>query len=212
MNIRENIHRVYEKYAKNFNEKIASLTLYNESYNYLLNFIRNGSAVLDLACGPGNVSSTIKTVKPRLAITCVDISEEMIAIAKTRIPSARCFVGDICEVTFQNEFDCVICAFAIPYLDLMETGALFEKINQSMKNEGVFYISFMEGSKKGFEKTSFTGNDELFIYYHPQKAVLELLNQSSLSVIKTFEVDYHEMDGTITKEIIYIGKKNANLP
>ncbi len=63
----------------------------------------------------------------------------------------------------------------------------------------------MEGTKESFEKQSFTDNDKLFIYHHPEEAVLEILDQQFLSVIKKFEIDYHEQDGTITNEIIYIG-------
>jgi len=206
--IKENIQKMYEKYAKIFDEKIASLAIYNDSYNYLLNCIQDDSVILDLACGPGNVSFYIKKYKPALSITGVDISEEMIGIAKNRIPDGKFFVRDICEIEFKNEFDWAVCAFAIPYLDLEAADHLVKKINQSMRSNGIFYISFMEGSKNGFEKTSFTGNDELFVYYHPKEAVLKILEQQSLSVIKNFEIDYHEMDGTITKEIIYIGEKS----
>jgi len=68
----------------------------------------------------------------------------------------------------------------------------------------------MEGTRQGFEKQSFTDNDELFIYYHPKEAVLEILDQQFLSVTKKFEIDYHEQDGTITNEIIYIGNLSHN--
>lgn len=205
--IKENIQKMYKKYAGKFDEKIASLTIYNDSYNYLLTLLQEDSVILDLACGPGNVSSYIKKYKPGLSITGVDISEEMIGIAKSRIKDGRFLVKDICEVEFQDYFDCVICAFAIPYLDLGEIDHLAKIINRSMRSTAIFYISFMEGEKKGFEKTSFTGNDELFVYYHPKESVFELLQQASLSVIKEFEIDYPEMDGSTTKEIIYIGER-----
>lgn len=58
--ITENIQMVYEKYAKEFDEKIASLTIYDESYDYLLSCIQEDAVILDLACGPGNVSSYMK--------------------------------------------------------------------------------------------------------------------------------------------------------
>ncbi len=209
--IKENIKSVYEKYAREFDEKIACLEIYNESYDYLLNKIKADSAILDLACGPGNVSYYLKKHLPGLAITGVDISAEMIEIAKGRIQDGRFIVKDICEVKFKTKFDCVICAFAIPYLNLQETAHVAINIGQSLNSNGHFYLSFIEGTKKGLEKQSFTDNDELFIYCHPQKAVLEILEQQFLSVIKEFEIDYHEQDGTITREIIYIGTLSHNI-
>jgi len=67
--IKENIKSVYEKYAKEFDEKIACLEIYNESYDFLLKKIQDGAAVLDLACGPGNVSHYLKQCKSDLRIT-----------------------------------------------------------------------------------------------------------------------------------------------
>ena len=208
--IKENIKSVYKKYANEFNKKIASLEIYNESYDYLLNRIKDNSAILDLACGPGNVSYYLKKYMPGLAITGVDISEEMIDLAKRRIQDGKFIVKDICEVNFKTKFDCVICAFAIPYLNLQETAHVTRIISQSLNSNGHFYLSFMEGTKEGFEKQSFTDNDDLFIYYHTEESVLEIIDQQFLSVIKKFKIDYHEQDGTITNEIIYIGALSHN--
>lgn len=206
--VKENIKGVYKKYAKEFDEKIGSLTIYNESYDYLLNHIEDGASILDLACGPGNVSYYLKNKKPGLSITGVDISEEIIDIAKRKIQDGEFIVKDICEVKFETKFDCVVCAFAIPYLNLGETDHVAKTISRSLKSNGLFYISFIEGSKEGYEKTSFTENDKLFVYHHPQKAIFNILDKHALSVIKKFEIDYHEEDGTITDEVIYVGNKS----
>jgi predicted TPR repeat methyltransferase len=203
--IKEKIKRVYKKYATGFDEKIASLEIYNESYDFLLKKIQDGAAILDLACGPGNVSHYLKRHKPGLKITGVDISEEMIDIAQTRIQDGKFIARDICEVEFSAKFDCVICAFGIPYLDLNETAKVFKIISKSLYDNGHFYISYIEGSKQDFAKQSFTDNEELFIFRHPEIDILEILDQQALSVIKRFDIDYHEKDGTIIKEIIYIG-------
>ena len=208
--IKENIKSVYKKYAKEFDENIASLEIYDESYNCLLGKIHENSTVLDLACGPGNVSYYLKKHIPDLEITGVDISEEMIDIAKRRIQDGRFIVKDICDISFKTKFDCVVCAFAIPFLNLQETAHVISTVRQSLKSNGYFYLSFMEGSKEGFEKQSFTHNDELFIYYHPEASVLKIIDQQFLSVIKKFEIDYHEQDGTITNEIVFIGTLSHN--
>ena len=205
--IKANIKRVYRKYAKEFDENIASLEIYNASYDYLLEKIQDGAAVLDLACGPGNVSFYLKRYKPDLSITGVDISEEMIERAKARIKDGKFILKDICEIGFDSQFDCVICAFGIPYLDLEATAHVMKTIKKSLKQDGHYYISYIEGIEQGYAKQSFTDNDELFIFSHPEEAVLEILDQQALSVIKRFEIDYHEKDGSITTEILYIGNK-----
>jgi ubiquinone/menaquinone biosynthesis C-methylase UbiE len=205
--VKKNIKQVYNKYAREFDQKIASLTLYDASYDFLLNLIPDDGSILDLGCGPGNVSAYLKIKKPHLSITGIDISEEMVAIAREKLSDGQFMVKDICETRFGVQFDCAICAFAIPYLNLDEAGRVVANIRRSLRDNGIFYISFMDGQRQGYEKTSFTENDELFIYFHPRKAVMHILAEQDLSVTKTFEIDYPEMDGSITAEIIYIGKK-----
>lgn len=207
--IKENIKNVYKKYANSFDEKIAPLDIYNEAYDFLIERLQNDSSILDLGCGPGNVSAYLKRYKPELSITGVDISEEMIDIAKTGIQDGTFIVGDIFDVTPNTQFHCVVCAFAIPYLSLLEVERLAKIISQRLTLHGMFFISFMDGNTEGFEKTSFTGNDELFVYYHPRQLIYEILHKQSLSVAKTFEVDYPEEDGSITKDIVYIGNKTV---
>jgi ubiquinone/menaquinone biosynthesis C-methylase UbiE len=203
-----NIRYFYKTYAKAYDEKIASLEIYQESYDFLLNKIQDGASILDLACGPGNVSHYFAQHRSGLKITGVDIAEEMIEIARRRIQQGVFVVKDICEVHFETTFDCVVCAFGIPYLDLSETAHVAQCISTCLKPNGYFYLSFMEGQKSGFEKTSLANQDELFIYYHTEKDILNTLRRQSLSVIKKFDVDYHEQDGTITNEIIFIGAKS----
>lgn len=92
-------------------------------------------------------------------------------------------------------------------MNLAEISRVAEIIHRRWRRSGRFYESFIEGEKEGFEKTSFTGNDELFMYYHPRAAVREIFDRHALSVIREFEIDYPETDGCITQEIAYIGTK-----
>ncbi|MGD9010460.1 MAG: class I SAM-dependent methyltransferase, partial [Desulfobacteraceae bacterium] len=183
--------------------------LYHASYDALLESVRDGASVLDLGCGPGNVSAYLKKHRPTLKITGVDIAEEMIAIARHRIPYGRFHVGDIVHIDFRGEFDCAICAFAIPYLSLEETGQVARQIHDGLKHNGIYYISFMEGHRSGLERTSFSGDDALYMYYHPKQAIYHLLIQNGLWVHRQFAVDYPEKDGSTTREIIYIGGKST---
>ncbi len=103
--IKESIKNVYQNYAEEFDKKIAGLTIYNASYDYLLRHIEDDASILDLACGPGNVSQYFISRKPDLSITGVDISDEMIDIARSRIVNGKFIVKDICKVEFATQFD-----------------------------------------------------------------------------------------------------------
>ncbi len=92
----------------------------------------------------------------------------MIEIAKKRIPGGNFMVRDICEVEFSSKFDCILCAFGIPYLDLKEMTKIITTISNSLNDNGHFYVSYIEGSKQDVAKQSFADNEELHIFRHPK--------------------------------------------
>lgn len=207
--MKTNTKEIYNKYAKSFDEKIAGLSIYDPSYDHLLTKIHRRSEILDLACGPGNVSFYLKKKKPELSITGIDMSEEMIHIAKRKIPDGLFYVADIFQTDFGKRFDCVVCAFAIPYMNREEILEALSIIRKHLKPAGIYYVSFMSGEKEGFEKTSFSEDDRLYVHYHPKEFISTQLARYSLPILREFAIDYPEMDGSITKEIVFIGSKTA---
>jgi SAM-dependent methyltransferase len=205
--IKNNIRDVYEKHAQGFDEKIAGLSIYNETYDHLLALLPDHAAILDLACGPGNVTAYLKKQKPGLSVVGVDISEKMLAIARRRHPDGLFFISDISNLAIGTTFDCIICAFAIPYLDPAETDRVAGLIHRQLADEGIFYLSFMAGEGAGYAKTSFTDTDELYIYLHTEADVRAVLEKNALTVDRKFEIDYPEMDGTTTREFVLVGEK-----
>ena len=196
----------YDNTASDFMQKIGSLNNYNGTYDFLINLIIENDSILDLACGPAQISSYIIN-KINVNITGVDLSNEMLKIAKNNI-SNGIFIEDSI-ITFKNnlEYELIIIGFGIPYLNIDQVNECIRNSISMLKINGHIYISFMEGNKQGFEKTSFGGNNNFYIYYHQKNTIINILENNGIKIIKTFELNYKEMDGKITKDIILIGKK-----
>lgn len=100
--------------------------------------IVKGVNVLDIACGTGvlfpyylerNVSS----------ITAVDLSPEMVKIAKNKFPQVNVICGDAEEIAFENEFDCIMIYNAFPHFP--NPNALIENLSKALKSGGRFTIA-----------------------------------------------------------------------
>jgi ubiquinone/menaquinone biosynthesis C-methylase UbiE len=144
----------YNSSAKEFMESIGGLKNYNDTYDYLIKILKENDCVLDLACGPAQISKYINE-KIKVNITGVDLSKEMLKIAKNNIPDGI-FIEDS-FITFRKNivYDLVIIGFGIPYLNIEQTIQSIKNAISLLKKDGYFYLSFMEGNKEGFEKTSF---------------------------------------------------------
>jgi len=196
----------YNNTANEFMEKIGKLKNYDITYDYLINILNINDNILDLACGPAQISKYLKN-KINVNVTGVDLSNEMLKIAKNYIPDGNFINNSIIKYKSNIQYKLVIIGFGIPYLNNEQTIECIKNSILSIENNGYIYISFMEGKTEGFEKTSFGGNNNFYIYYHNKENIEYILLNNGIKIEKEFIMDYKEPDGTITKDIIIIGKK-----
>ena len=199
----------YNNSANDFVKKIGSLSNYNSTYDFLVDLTKENDNILDLACGPAQISSYILN-KINVNITGVDLSNEMLKIARKNIPNGIFIENSI--ITFNNDlkYELIIIGFGIPYLNIEQIKECIKNSISMLKINERIYISFMDGNKQGFEETSFGGNNKFYIYYHQKDKIINILENNGIKIIKIFELNYKEMDGRITKDIILIGEKKNN--
>jgi tRNA (cmo5U34)-methyltransferase len=73
--------------------------------------------VIDLGCGTGTVAQGVLDAFPNAQVTCLDLAENMIAMAQSKLArysGVRFVVGDF--TTFDGEYDVVIFSLALHHL------------------------------------------------------------------------------------------------
>jgi SAM-dependent methyltransferase len=71
--------------------------------------LRPGSSVLDLACGTG--SSSLPYVQLGFRVTGVDLSAQMLEVARAKLPGVTFFAQGFTELDLPDRFDLVSCVF-----------------------------------------------------------------------------------------------------
>ncbi len=99
--------------------------------------------VLDIACGTGVLFPYYleRNVK---SITAVDLSPEMVKIAKSKFPQANVICGDAENITFDSQFDVIMIYNAFPHFP--NPNALIENLSKALKLNG--RISIAHGMSK----------------------------------------------------------------
>lgn len=78
-------------------------------------------STLDVACGTGDM--IVELQKQGCSVTGIDLSEEMMAIAKQKAPTATYMIADAEHLPFPDEtFDAVTCAFGVRNFVHLEQG------------------------------------------------------------------------------------------
>ncbi len=201
----------YDNTAEGFCSKMAGLSNYDEAYGYFADQIKEGGSVLDLACGPAQISKFILGRK-KVKVTGVDLSAGMLNVARKEIPDGKFIEHSIVDFKSDEKYDACVLGFGIPYLSSKETESCIANASCNLKDGGVFYISFMD-TKNGkdeevqLEKTSFGGDNIFEIHYHKKDLVKKYLAGAGLKIIKEYVLDYLEPDGSISKDIVFVAKK-----
>ena len=97
--------------------------------------------VLDLGAGTGILSRMIAEAFPNARITLVDISSEMLALAKESLgtdPRLRYMQSNIALLALPGEFDAVVSGLAIHHLKDDEKHALYGDIREALAPGGIF--------------------------------------------------------------------------
>ncbi|MBI9087883.1 MAG: class I SAM-dependent methyltransferase [Desulfobacterium sp.] len=195
----------YDNNAERYADKFMAFAPYAEKIRRFRDrYVTENSTLLDLGCGPGNNAAILSTVE-NLRIIGMDLSREMVRLAKANVPEGDFSVKDLRDLDFKEPCDAVVASFCIVHLTLEETAILIRKIARILKPGGHLYLSFMEGRGQGFETTSFSG-DEIFFNYYGRDKIAALLEQNQLAVVETLEGDYEEQDGSFTTDIFMVAQ------
>lgn len=201
---------VYNQYVNAYEQKFMTFDLYNDTFDVLLDKIPANGKILELGCGPGNVIKYFLNKRRDLKITGIDLAPEMIKRAQEINPTAMFYIMDIRHLQEINFiYEGIVAAFCLPYLSHEDLSKFFQELNTLSHTNGFIYLSCMEGDydKSGFEKTSFTGDSEMYIYYHQRVHLEKLLAENGFQIEHFYTKDYPETDGTATTDLIYIAKK-----
>jgi predicted TPR repeat methyltransferase len=210
--MREELSTTIESYNQSavaYENTIAKIANYDESYGYFFELLNNDDSVLDLACGPANISLKLKQALPEVFITGVDLSEKMVALAKRNILDGNFITADIVSYKSEKPNNAIIIGFALPYLTFEESQILIENTSFNLCDNGKIYISFMDGEKEGYETPSFNQSVQVYIYYHKHSRIRNLLQNSGFKILKEWILDYLELDGSVTKDIVIIAEKEC---
>lgn len=182
----------WNKIANLYQDKFMDLDLYNETYDFFCTILKeNQLNIFEIGCGPGNITKYLLSKKTNLKITGIDIAPKMVELAKSNNPSANFKVMDTRNLDKVNEkFDAIMCGFCLPYLSETDSSKLLYDSNKLLTQDGVLYLSFIEGSptKSGFISGS-TG-DRTYFYYHTLKEIRNQLFKNHFEILKSFEVKY----------------------
>ncbi|ASK28879.1 SAM-dependent methyltransferase [Chryseobacterium sp. T16E-39] len=200
----------FDKAAKIYQDKFMDVSSFGETFNLFCDHITADNAeILDIACGPGNITKYVLDRKPDYNILGIDLSSKMLELAQINNPTARFELMD-CRVMSEmtQKFDGIICGFCLPYLTKEEAIKLIADSSALLKPEGMLYLSTMEDdySKSGLITSSL--GDQVYLYYHQEDYLAKAFRENNFEVIHINRFYSTDKDGAPVTDLVLIGKQN----
>lgn len=154
----------YNKTAEEYYKIVTSFEILPELEKFI-NLIPKKGNILDLGCGPGHHSRVF--VDNGFNVEGIDLSTEMISIAKKKVSRANFQVMDILDLNFEKEsFDGIWASASLLHIPKKSLKSVLIQLQSILENDGVLYISLKKGVGSEIIKDNrYGGVDKYYVYY-----------------------------------------------
>jgi len=200
---------VFNKRASSYQDKYMDQSLYEDTFDLFCLAVDTPHAhLMEVACGPGNVTRCLLRRRPDFRMLCTDLAPEMIKLAAENNPSADFRIMDCRDIDSTGKlYDGLVAGFCFPYLSKEETADFITKAGTVLKPGGVIYISTMEGDYTQSGWATGSSGDNIYIHYHEASYLLEYLSNSGFEILHVIHKDFPQADGTTAPDLIIIARR-----
>ncbi|WP_276132822.1 class I SAM-dependent DNA methyltransferase [Polluticoccus soli] len=180
---------VFNKRAQQYQEKFMDVSAYAVMLDAFCEQLLPNAKLLELACGPGNITKYLLNKRPDLQILATDLAPNMLELAKANNPGIETKLFDCRDInTLAEKYDGIMCSFCLPYLSKEEAIQLTKDAAHLLHPNGLLYLSTMEGdyTRSAWQQSS--QGDELFIYMHEADYLLQALHDHGFDTVDTRRV------------------------
>ena len=181
------VARLYDKVLPLYTRKTIGLAVEAVS-------LRGEEQLLDIGCGTGELEKALLQTKPKLNIFGVDLSEDMLNIARKKLPNFPNITfqeGDILNIELPaNFYDAVFSLSNLHYFPY--PNLIFKKVSHLLKPKGLFVI--IDWNRDTFRGKIYNAYmrfaDPAFVKAYSPEEAIQLLGKEGLAVekIDTFKV------------------------
>jgi len=199
----------FDRLADRYADKYFSLDLYDRFLEQFAKRIdRKGARVVDIACGPGNVTARLARFRPDLRLVGIDLAPGMIEQARRRVPTAEFLVADCRQLDrLGRAFDASAFAFGLSYLTNDDAKRFFTSLNATLADSALLYLSTITGEPgwSGFE-TSGSG-DRVYLEYRSVGEVVSMVERAGYGVEFMEVIDSPANAPRSTQDLVLIAQR-----
>ncbi|HLA23201.1 MAG TPA: methyltransferase domain-containing protein [Candidatus Nanoarchaeia archaeon] len=171
---------------------------------HLLNHIPKKAIILECGCGTGKIAKFLS--EKEFLVTGIDISKQMIKIAKENAPNANFKLKSLYDLNFPAKtFDAITSFFVLLHVEKDRLPSIFKSFNNILKSNGFLLFSINKGKGEGYN--NFQGKNVYFSSYS-KKEIKEVLKKSGFKIIWQEDFLFKTPDKKTEHQMYFLVRKN----
>lgn len=160
---RELNKKTYNRIAEDWNKDHADDTWWIKGTDAFVNMLPTKASILDVGCGSGTKTKYLSN--KGLVVTGVDLSENMIGVARREVPENNFHVADMHDLTdVPGEYDGVFVQAALLHIPKAEIDSVLDQLILKLKPGGHLYIAVKEKREEEEPEAIVTEQDYGYAY------------------------------------------------
>src|SRR4030042_3174536 len=175
---------VYDALADRYAAEINKYPPHEER-NIFISLLPKNGKILDRGCAAGRDSKYF--FDSGFRVTGVDLSKNLLKIAKRNVLGVEFISGDIRKMTFSKDsFDGIWAHTVLHHLKRTELTPLLINLHKILRKDGIIYIEVNEGKGEGYKADKFSHNIKRFFTYIETDELTDMLKESGFNIIRIY--------------------------
>lgn len=180
----------------------------NAHEKYIDNFLKllKGKKMLDVGCGNGTDCKYIKG--KGFDINGIDLSYNMLEIAKDRVPNVKFEIMDMTKMNYSNNiYDGIISNCSLFHIPDEEVLLTLNEFNRVLKEDGKILIIVQEGKGEEMVDEPYRPGIKVYMNFFSEKYIIDLLKESKFEIISIDKKNCYSENELGETELVIIASK-----
>ena len=203
---------LFDRSAHDYAAREMDIPHYHATFDQFCSVLPLDATVLELACGPGNITRYLLSIRPDLNILATDLAPTMLEIAKQHNPNIEVQKLDARDInSLDQTFNGLMVGFCLPYLSKEDALQLIADAAGKIRPGGVIYLSTMEGdyAQSDWKGPSSGGPDKIFMHYHEAEYLTTALKQHGFEWIEVIRQQDERQLSAVVIDLIILARRSV---
>jgi trans-aconitate methyltransferase len=203
----ERVQRLFHSAVDDYVRAFMDVSRYQAALDVFMSSLPQDVPVLEVGCGPGNITRYLLDRRPDLHIRGIDLAPAMVDHARQHCPEAEFQQGDARSIDqLKGPYSGVVCGFLLPYLSVADTAQLFHAMKRLLAPRGVLYLSTMEDdpAKSGPRASSSGKYEAIHQQFYTEIMLKTMLKEAGLRVTHGERATYTDASNKPVTDLMLI--------